>query len=99
MRHARPSLFAQISGSRSPVIGVSLGGKPRSAGTLDMVCWHIMVRTTVKIPEDLDERLRHEARRRGSTISDVTRSALEAHLRVGRRQLRAAAAGHRGTTK
>lgn len=63
-----------------------------------MVCWHIMVRTTVKIPEELDERLRHEAKRRGSTISDVTRSALEAHLRGGRRQLRAAAAGHSGNT-
>lgn len=57
-----------------------------------------VVRTTVKIPEELDERLRHEARRRGSTISDVTRSALEAHLRSGRRQLRAAAAGHSGNT-
>ncbi len=53
-----------------------------------------VVRTTVKIPEELDERLRHEARRRGSTISEVTRSALEAHLRGGRRKLRAAAAGH-----
>jgi Arc/MetJ-type ribon-helix-helix transcriptional regulator len=63
-----------------------------------MVCWHIMVRTTVKIPEELDEQLRHEARRRGSTISDVTRSALEAHLQGGRRQLRAAAAGHSGNT-
>jgi predicted DNA-binding protein len=57
-----------------------------------------VVRTTVKIPEELDERLRHEARRRGSTISDVTRSALEAHLQSGRRQLRAAAAGHSGKT-
>jgi predicted transcriptional regulator len=57
-----------------------------------------MVRTTVKIPEELDEQLRHEARRRGSTISDVTRSALEAHLRVGRRELRAAAAGRSGHT-
>ena len=55
-----------------------------------------VVRTTVKIPEELDERLRHEARRRGSTISDVTRAALEAHLRSGRRALRAAAAGHSG---
>jgi predicted transcriptional regulator len=57
-----------------------------------------VVRTTVKIPKELDERLRHEARRRGSTISDVTRSALEAHLRGGRRQLRAAAAGRSGKT-
>jgi predicted DNA-binding protein len=55
-----------------------------------------MVRTTVKIPEQLDERLRHEAKRRGVTISDVTRSALEAHLRGGRRRLLAAAAGRSG---
>jgi predicted transcriptional regulator len=55
-----------------------------------------VVRTTVKIPEDLDERLRHEAKRRGVTISDVTRSALEDHLRAGRRRLRAAAAGRSG---
>jgi predicted transcriptional regulator len=55
-----------------------------------------MVRTTVKITDELDERLRHEAKRRGVTISDVTRSALEAHLRGGRRQLRAAAAARSG---
>jgi predicted transcriptional regulator len=55
-----------------------------------------MVRTTVKIPDELDERLRHEAKRRGVTISDLTRSALEDHLRPGRRRLRAAAAGHSG---
>jgi Ribbon-helix-helix protein, copG family len=63
-----------------------------------VICWHIMVRTTVKIPEELDELLRHEAKRRGITISDVTRSALETHLRGGRRRLRAAAAGHSGKT-
>jgi Ribbon-helix-helix protein, copG family len=57
-----------------------------------------VVRTSVKIPEELDERLRHEARRRGVTISDVTRSALEAHLRGGRRRLRAAASGYSGKT-
>ena len=39
-----------------------------------------MKRTTVKIPEDLDARLRNEAKRRGATISEVTREALEAHL-------------------
>lgn len=55
-----------------------------------------VVRTTVKIPEELDERLRYEAKRRGETISQVTRSALEAYLRVGRRRLRAAAAGRSG---
>lgn len=33
---------------------------------------------------------------RGVTVADVTRSALEAHLRCGRRRLRAAAAVHSG---
>ena len=42
-----------------------------------------MKRTTVKIPDDLDAKLRHEAKRRGSTISEVTREALEAHLGGG----------------
>jgi hypothetical protein len=45
-----------------------------------------MKRTTVKLPDDLDARLRHEARRRGVTIADVTRTALEEHLGVGRRR-------------
>lgn len=45
-----------------------------------MVCWHTMKRTTVKLPDDLDARLRHEAERRGTTISEVIREAIEAHL-------------------
>ena len=58
-----------------------------------------MRRTTVKITEALDARLRHEAARRGMTISEVTREALETFLaddQRGRRRLRAAAAGHSG---
>lgn len=39
-----------------------------------------MKRTTVKIPDELDARLRHEAERRDITISELTREALEAHL-------------------
>lgn len=58
-----------------------------------------MQRTTVKIPDALDARLRHEAQRRGLTISDVTRDALEAYLGgPGRRRLGAAAAGRSGST-
>jgi hypothetical protein len=55
-------------------------------------------RTTVKIPDSLDARLRHEARRRNLTISEVSREALEAYLGVpgGRRRLNAAAAGRSG---
>jgi Arc/MetJ-type ribon-helix-helix transcriptional regulator len=57
-----------------------------------------MVRTSVKIPEELDARLRHEAQRRGVTISEVTRAALDAHLQgqSRRRRLGAAAAGRSG---
>jgi predicted transcriptional regulator len=54
-------------------------------------------RTTVKLPDELDARLRHEAARRGTTIAALTREALEAHLGVSaRRRLLAAGAGHSG---
>lgn len=39
-----------------------------------------MKRTTVKLPDDLDRRLRDEAKRRGTTISEITREAIETHL-------------------
>jgi len=56
-----------------------------------------MRRTTVKLPNDLDAKLRHEAERRGSTIADVTREAIEAHVGgVVRRRLIAAKAGRSG---
>lgn len=55
-------------------------------------------RTTVKISDALDARLRHEAQLRGVTISQVTREALEARLGgpPGRRRLDAAKAGRSG---
>ena len=55
-------------------------------------------RTTVKIPDELDARLRHEAARRGLTISEVSREALEAYLygKHSRRSLGAAGAGRSG---
>jgi predicted transcriptional regulator len=56
-----------------------------------------MKRTTVKLNDELDARLRLEARRRRATIAEITREALEAHLGVkGRRKLGAAAAGRSG---
>jgi predicted transcriptional regulator len=56
-----------------------------------------MRRTTVKLSDDLDARLRHEAHRRGVTIADVTREALAEHLGAGnRRRLAAAGAGRSG---
>lgn len=61
-----------------------------------MVCWHIMKRTTVKLPDELDAKLRHEAELRGITISELTREAIEDHLGGSRRRLRAAGAGRSG---
>ena len=56
-----------------------------------------MKRTTVKLSDELDARLRHEADRRGSTISELTREAIEAHLGVGSgRRFLAAGAGASG---
>jgi predicted transcriptional regulator len=58
-----------------------------------------MKRTTVKLPDDLDAALRHEAARRGITISELTREAVETHLAArigGRRRLLAAGAGRSG---
>jgi len=53
-----------------------------------------MKRTTIKLPDELDARLRHEAARCGVTVSALTRDAIEAHL--GRRRLGAAASGRSG---
>jgi len=59
-----------------------------------------MKRTTVKIPDALDARLRHEAERRGLTISELSREALEQYLvgPPGERRLGAAKAGRSGRT-
>ncbi len=54
-----------------------------------------MNRTTIKLPEELDSRLRHEADRRGMTISELTREAIETHLGP-RRRLAAAGTGRSG---
>lgn len=53
----------------------------------------------MKLPDDLDARLRYEAERRGTTVSALTREAIEAHLGGGgrgRRELLAAGAGASG---
>ncbi len=57
-----------------------------------------MRRTTVKITDALDARLRHEAERRNLTISEITREALDAYFSQssGRRRLQAAGAGRSG---
>lgn len=54
-------------------------------------------RTTVKVPDELDARLRTEAERRGKTISEITREALESYLGGGsKRRLSFAGAGASG---
>ena len=55
-----------------------------------------MKRTTVKLPDEVDAKLRHEAERRGVTISELTREAIESHLGGRHRHLRAAGAGRSG---
>lgn len=55
-----------------------------------------MKRTTVKLPDEIDARLRHEAERRGITISELTREAIEQHLGGRGRHLRAAGVGRSG---
>jgi len=63
------------------------------------ICWHTMKRTTIKLPEDVDARLRHEAERRGTTVSELTRDAITQYLDVpstGWRQFGAAGAGRSG---
>jgi predicted DNA-binding protein len=55
-----------------------------------------MKRTTVKLPDELDALLRHEAARRGRTVSEITREAIESHLGAKKRRLMAAKAGRSG---
>ena len=52
-----------------------------------------MKRTTVKIPDDLDAKLRHEAKRLNVTVSQLVREALEMRLGGSRRPYLMAAAG------
>ncbi|PXX54079.1 ribbon-helix-helix CopG family protein [Nocardia tenerifensis] len=54
----------------------------------------------MKLPDELDDKLRHEAERRGVTVSDLTRMVLAAFFETapdgGGRRFGAAAAGHSG---
>lgn len=56
-----------------------------------------MRRTTIKLPDDLDARLRLEASRSGRTLSELTREAIAAYLEDGPvREFRAAGIGDSG---
>ena len=50
----------------------------------------------MKLPDELDSRLRHEAERRGVTVSELTREAIEAHLLGRSSKRRLGAPGHSG---
>ena len=51
----------------------------------------------MKLPDDVDARLRHEAARQGKTLSALTREAIETHLGMSRpREPQAKAAGRSG---
>lgn len=63
-----------------------------------------MKRTTIKLDDALDARMRHEAMRRGLTVSEWTREAIAEHLPNGgqegrvRRRFRSAGSGDSGRT-
>lgn len=52
----------------------------------------------MKLSDELDMRLRHEAKRRSMTISELTREAIDTHLGHSKekRLLLAASVGHSG---
>jgi len=81
-----------------PLAAAATGCRHPLAAQLPGMLAHLK-RTTVKLPDDLIARLRHEAERRGLTVSELTREAIEAHLggRSGRRKLIASAAGRSGS--
>ena len=52
----------------------------------------------MKLPEDLDAKLRAEAARRGMTVSELTREAIETHLGGGPRRVLHGAGAFRSKT-
>jgi predicted transcriptional regulator len=58
-----------------------------------------MKRTTVKLPDEVDARLRYEAQRRNTTISRIVREAVETELGMSQpRRFMAAGVGRSGQT-
>ncbi|MGI8593950.1 MAG: CopG family transcriptional regulator [Solirubrobacteraceae bacterium] len=41
-----------------------------------------MKRTTVMLPDDVLAQLRHESRRRGSSVAEIVREAIERHMQA-----------------
>ena len=52
-----------------------------------------MKRTTVKIPDELDSKLRREAQRMGMTVSEVVRQGIEMRVGGSRRPILRSLAG------
>ncbi len=46
-----------------------------------------MKKTTIKLSEEVDARLRHEAERRGTTVSELFREAIQSYLDMAPRRL------------
>lgn len=46
-----------------------------------------MKRTTTKLPDEVDARLRHEAARRGTTVSELSRAAIQSYLGIAPRRV------------
>ena len=55
-------------------------GTRRCASALVMRYACIMKRTTVMLPDDIAARLKHESRRRGVSVAEIVREAVEQHL-------------------
>ncbi|MHB8588369.1 MAG: ribbon-helix-helix domain-containing protein [Candidatus Dormibacteraceae bacterium] len=75
--------------------------KSQTAEPVPLSSWYAdipMRRTTVKLPDVLDSRLRHEAARRGITVSELTREAIQSHLTGGPSKRRLGRPGASGKT-
>jgi hypothetical protein len=66
--------------SRSAVLGTGTLACPGCDAPIAMRHAVRMRRTTIMLPDELDDRLRPEARRRGTSIADVAREAIERQL-------------------
>src|ERR1022692_3953095 len=65
---------------REGLVATAMTGVHDVAAGLYMHYAICVKRTTIMLPDTLDARLRREARRRGVSIADVTRNALEREL-------------------
>lgn len=85
------SLTDRAAELRDHPVGRALHGRAHglsrfgSVGGIDTMqrlptCRQIMKRTTILWTDEVDLRFRHEAKRRGVTISHVTREAIVGHL-------------------